>query len=147
MARTTRGCTVDGIRFESLLEAGLFIGVPSPHMAAYASKKYCKTIRGCRVEFDPPQSVQKVQRLCTGMAPHNIPRPSFDREAAYQALREINVSVEIADAAAPMIAALPWRKQVALMLWLEGYTQNEIGAFVGRSQPWVSRICGTGSVI
>jgi DNA-directed RNA polymerase specialized sigma24 family protein len=61
-------------------------------------------------------------------------------EAIYDRLRSIGVSVETADALAPVVAGLSPRKREAFFLWAMGYTEDEAAKKVGYNQSTVSRI-------
>jgi DNA-directed RNA polymerase specialized sigma24 family protein len=49
------------------------------------------------------------------------------RQAIYDRLRAIGVSVESADAVSEALEPLPDKKVEAFLLWLGGYTHKEIG--------------------
>jgi DNA-directed RNA polymerase specialized sigma24 family protein len=52
------------------------------------------------------------------------------RQAIYDRLRAIGVTVESADAVAEALEPLPDKKVEAFLLWLCGYTQQEIGIYL-----------------
>jgi DNA-directed RNA polymerase specialized sigma24 family protein len=54
-------------------------------------------------------------------------------DAIYDRLRSIGVSVETADALAPVVAGLSPRKREAFFLWASGMTYRETAKHIGRS--------------
>ena len=59
---------------------------------------------------------------------------------AYDELRSLGVSVETADAIAPIIDALPPKKRKAFFLWVEGYTQKSAAKTAGVGYRTMKRI-------
>ena len=53
------------------------------------------------------------------------------RQAIYDRLRAIGVSVESADAVSEALEPLPDKKVEAFLLWLCGYSLDEIGLKIG----------------
>ena len=60
--------------------------------------------------------------------------------AIYDRLRSIGVSVETADALAPVVAGLSPRKREAFFLWAMGMNNCEVARAMGRSEFWVRSI-------
>jgi len=60
--------------------------------------------------------------------------------AVYDRLRSIGVSVETADALAPVVAGLSPRKREAFFLWAEGMTYREAGRACLLSKNTVMRV-------
>jgi DNA-directed RNA polymerase specialized sigma24 family protein len=58
----------------------------------------------------------------------------------YDRLRSIGVSVETADALAPILETMPERKQEAFILWAMGYSYRDAGKACGFSYEVVKRI-------
>jgi DNA-directed RNA polymerase specialized sigma24 family protein len=61
-------------------------------------------------------------------------------DACYDRLREIGVSVETADALAPILAELPPRKREAFYLWASGMTERDIVKACGVTMPTLHRM-------
>jgi DNA-directed RNA polymerase specialized sigma24 family protein len=57
-------------------------------------------------------------------------------DAIYDRLRSIGVSVETADALAPVVAGLSPRKREAFFLWAMGLEEPEISKLCGMSRTW-----------
>ena len=57
--------------------------------------------------------------------------------AVYDRLRSIGVSVETADALAPVVAGLSPRKREAFFLWAMGVPERQISKQLGKSKGWV----------
>lgn len=58
----------------------------------------------------------------------------------YEQLRTIGVSIETADALAPVLEKMPKRKQEAFVLWAMGYSYREAGRACGFSREIVRKI-------
>jgi DNA-directed RNA polymerase specialized sigma24 family protein len=56
---------------------------------------------------------------------------------AYDQLREIGVSVETADALAPILDELPAKKREAFILWASGVSERNISKILGVSKGYV----------
>ena len=52
----------------------------------------------------------------------------------YEQLRTIGVSIETADALAPVLEKMPKRKQEAFVLWAMGYSDRRIAKICGMSK-------------
>ena len=61
-------------------------------------------------------------------------------EAIYDRLRSIGVSVETADALAPVVASLSPRKREAFFLWAMGVTWDEICKILHISTKTISKV-------
>jgi DNA-directed RNA polymerase specialized sigma24 family protein len=61
-------------------------------------------------------------------------------DAIYDRLRSIGVSVETADALAPVVAGLSPRKREAFFLWAMNYTEQEIADELNVSQPYINQL-------
>ena len=61
-------------------------------------------------------------------------------DAIYDRLRSIGVSVETADALAPVVAGLSPRKREAFFLWAMGMNNCEVAKEMGYSEFWVRKI-------
>jgi len=61
-------------------------------------------------------------------------------EAIYDRLRSIGVSVETADALAPVVAGLSPRKREAFFLWAMGMSYQETGDTMGCSKQYIHQI-------
>ena len=62
------------------------------------------------------------------------------RQAIYDRLRAIGVSVESADAVSEALEPLPDKKVAAFLLWSTGYTQKEISTLTGLSKGGIWRL-------
>lgn len=63
------------------------------------------------------------------------------REDCYYRLRELGVSVEVADEKAPILAELTERQREAIFLTIQGYSQREAGGIMGISHERVGQLC------
>jgi NADH:ubiquinone oxidoreductase subunit E len=61
-------------------------------------------------------------------------------DAIYDRLRSIGVSVETADALAPVVAVLAPIKQKGFFLWVMGMTEQEIAKELNVSQQYVNKL-------
>ena len=61
---------------------------------------------------------------------------------AYDRLREIGVSVETADALAPILDGLPAKKREAFILWASGMSERSISEILGVSKGSIYRMLG-----
>jgi DNA-directed RNA polymerase specialized sigma24 family protein len=61
-------------------------------------------------------------------------------DACYDRLREIGVSVETADALAPILAELPPRKREAFYLWASGMNNCQVAKEVGCNEITIRRL-------
>jgi DNA-directed RNA polymerase specialized sigma24 family protein len=61
-------------------------------------------------------------------------------DAIYDRLRSIGVSVETADALAPVVAGLSPRKREAFFLWAMGMSYQETGDTIGCSKQYIHKI-------
>jgi DNA-binding CsgD family transcriptional regulator len=64
-------------------------------------------------------------------------------EAIYDRLRSIGVSVETADALAPVVAGLSPRKREAFFLWAMGMNNYEVARQTGYSEGTIRNILKT----
>jgi DNA-directed RNA polymerase specialized sigma24 family protein len=62
------------------------------------------------------------------------------RQAIYDRLRAIGVSVESADAVSEALEPLPDKKVEAFLLWLAGYTHKEIACKFGMERSSITKI-------
>jgi DNA-directed RNA polymerase specialized sigma24 family protein len=61
-------------------------------------------------------------------------------EAIYDRLRSIGVSVETADALAPVVAGLSPRKREAFFLWAMGYTERQAADQLKVSHQYINQL-------
>ena len=62
------------------------------------------------------------------------------RQAIYDRLRAIGVSVESADAVSEALEPLPDKKVEAFLLWLCGYNNCQVAKKMGYSEFWVRSV-------